>query len=451
MKKKERASTKARLTEGPVGPLLVKMTIPMIFGIVSMGLYNIVDTFFVGQLGKEQLAALAFTFPVVLVVQSLALGIGMGTAAVVSRALGANNREALRRYATDSLSLGLLIVGIAAVLGLATIRPLFSLLGAEGQILDYIREYMRVWYPGVLFVLVPMIGNNTIRATGDTKTPGTVMVIGALVNAILDPLLIFGLGPFPALGITGAAAATLIGRSVTFTVALYVLVGRERLVIFNLPKLKEVLHSWGQILYIGIPNAATKMIIPLGAGVVTRILSEYGHTVVAGYGVATRIEFFSMALVNALASVMGPFIGQNIGAGLTDRVKEGFRKSEAFCLVIGGILFFIFLILGRGIAGIFNDDPGVVSTTTRYLRLVSFAYGLQGFYMIVTAGLNVLRQPIKAASLSLLQMFGFTIPLGLGGSYFFGPVGVFWGILISYTLTGLTARRVLLGELKRHG
>ncbi|RKX73271.1 MAG: MATE family efflux transporter, partial [Spirochaetes bacterium] len=364
MDKKKQSTIEAKLTEGAVGKLLIRMTIPMIFGIVSMGLYNIVDTFFVGQLGKEQLAALAFTFPVVLVVQSLALGIGMGTAAVVSRALGERNQKAVQRFATDSLILGLLIVGIFAAIGLATIDPLFRLLGAEGIILNYIHQYMSVWYPGMMFVIVPMIGNNSIRATGDTRTPGTVMVIGAVVNAIMDPLLIFGLGPFPALGITGAAAATLIGRSVTFTVALYVLIVREKLITFKLPRLKEIMFSWGQVLYIGIPNAATKMIVPLGAGVVTRILAQYGPEVVAGYGVATRIEFFSLAVINALSSVIGPFIGQNIGAGLTDRVKEGFKKSELFCLLIGGFLFLLFLFSGAIIAGLFNDNPQVVKTTS---------------------------------------------------------------------------------------
>ncbi|MGC9311673.1 MAG: MATE family efflux transporter, partial [Sediminispirochaetaceae bacterium] len=170
---------RAKLTEGAVGPMLVRLTIPMIFGILSMALYNIVDTFFVGRLGKEQLAALAFTFPVVMVVQSISHGIGMGTSAVVSRALGARNREAVRRYATDSLVLGLLIVGVCAVAGLLTIEPLFRLLGAGEEILPYIEEYMSIWYLGMIFVVVPMIGNNSIRATGDTKTPGTIMLIGA--------------------------------------------------------------------------------------------------------------------------------------------------------------------------------------------------------------------------------------------------------------------------------
>ena len=448
MKTGNRASAKANLTEGAVGPLLIRLTLPMVFGIVSMGLYNIVDTFFVGQLGKEQLAALAFTFPVVMVVQSLALGIGMGSSALISRALGEGNLFAVRRYATDSLTLGLLIVALCAGAGILTIDPLFRLLGARGAVLGYIREYMRIWYPGVLFVVVPMIGNNAIRATGDTRTPGTVMVIGALTNAMLDPLLIFGLGPFPAFGITGAAVATLLGRSVTFTVALYVLIHRENLLIFRPPSLSTLLDSWREILHIGIPNAGAKMIVPLGAGVVTRVLAGLGPAVVAGYGVATRVEFFSLSVVNALASVVGPFIGQNIGAGRAERVKEGFRIAELFCLVIGFFLFLLFLFAAPLVAGLFNSDSTVVATTSRYLRIVSLSYGLQGFYVIVVAGLNVLKRPLKAATLSLMQMFAFTIPFSLLGSHLFGLSGIFGGILLSYTLTGLLSRRILMGELR---
>lgn len=449
--KNQRSHERPALTEGAIAPLLVRLTVPMIFGILSMALYNMVDTFFVGQLGKLQLAALAFTFPVVMVVQSIALGLGMGTSAVVSRALGAKDIDSVRRFATHSLMLGLLVVGIFAAAGLLTIEPLFRMLGAGDEVLPYIAEYMRIWYLGMLFVVVPMIGNNSIRALGDTKTPGTIMVVGALVNAAFDPLLIFGLGPFPALGITGAAAATLIGRSTTFTVALYVLSVREKLIILSLPRLRQVLRSWGEILYIGVPNAATKMIVPLGAGVVTRIIAEYGPSAVAGYGVATRIEFFSMAMINALASVIGPFIGQNIGAGLTGRVKTGFKKSETFSLLYGGLLFILFLIAAPWIARIFNEDPQVYQVTALYLRIVAVTYGLQGFYFIVVPGLNVLKQPLKAASLSLMQIFALIIPLSLLGSYFLDTLGIFIGIAVSYALTGFAARAVLLREVRHYG
>jgi Na+-driven multidrug efflux pump len=183
---------------------------------------------------------------------------------------------------------------------------------------------------------------------------------------------------------------------------------------------------------------------------VTRIISDYGPLAVAGYGVATRIEFFALAPINALSSIVGPFIGQNIGAGLPGRVKEGFRRSELFSGIIGGALFLVFLIAAPGIARIFNDDPQVYGVTARYLRLVSCMYGLQGFYFIVVAGLNVLKQPLKAASLSLMQMFALIIPLGLLGSHFYGITGIFIGIALSYAVTGLTARGVLLGELKHY-
>jgi len=448
IKSGDTGNRKAKLTEGPVGPLLISLTVPMVFGILSMALYNIVDTFFVGRLGKEQLAALAFTFPVVMVIQSISHGIGMGTSAVVSRAIGRRDIPAVKGYATCSLLLGLLIVGLCAVVGLMTIEPLFTLLGAGRNILPYIKEYMRIWYLGVIFVVVPMIGNNTIRATGDTRTPGTIMVIGALVNAIFDPLLIFGLGPFPALGITGAAAATLLGRSTTFTIALYVLSFRERLVSFRRFSLNRVLAAWRDILHIGVPNAAAKMIVPLGAGAVTRIISSYGPLAVAGFGVATRIEFFALAPINALSSIVGPFIGQNIGAGLGGRVKKGFRKSELYSGIIGGVLFLVFISMAPQIARLFNDDPEVYIVTARYLRIVSCMYGLQGFYFIVVAGLNVLKKPLKAASLSLMQMFLLTIPLSLLGSRISGITGIFLGIAVSYGITGLSARSVLLHELR---
>ena len=438
---------RTRLLQDPVGSTLMRLALPMIFGILSMVVYNLADTFFVGRLGHEQLAALSFTFPVVLAIGSLAQGIGMGASAVVSRAIGSENYRRVRRLATDSLILGILVVGIGAAIGLLTIRPLFSLLGAEGVVLDYIDEYMSVWYFGMIFVVIPMVGNNIIRATGDSKTPGMVMILGAIANFILDPLLIFGLGPFPELGIRGAALATLFGRGLTFLIAMYVLAVREKLLAYTIPKPAEVWASWREILHIGIPNAATKMIIPLGNGFVTRVVASYGAAAVAGYGVATRLEFFSLAALNALSSVVGPFIGQNLGAGKLDRVKAGFTTSGHFSLYVGGFLFLVYLILAGKIAAIFNADPEVIATTALYLRIVSFGYAAQGFYLVVSAGLNVMKRPLQAAGLSVLEMFVFSVPLAFLGSYLFGTTGVFTAIAFSYTATGLfalwTVRRVL--------
>jgi len=165
-------TNRIRLLEAPVGITPAKLTVPIIFGIFSMVFYNLADTFFVGKLGKEQLAALSFTFPVVMIIGSLAQGIELGTAAAVSRAIGSQDYHRVRRLSTDSLALGLLVIAVGVVAGLLTVEPLFSLLGARGAVLDYIGEYMRMRYVGMIFVVVPMIGNNILRATGDTNTRG---------------------------------------------------------------------------------------------------------------------------------------------------------------------------------------------------------------------------------------------------------------------------------------
>ncbi len=446
---KRTLANRTRILEAPVGKTLIGLAVPMVFGILSMVAYNLADTLFVGRLGKDQLAALSFTFPVVLMIGSLAQGIGMGTSAVVSRAIGSEAYERVRRLATDSLILGLAVVGVGVISGLFTITPLFRLLGARGVVLEYIGEYMRIWYFGMIFVVVPMVGNNIIRATGDSKTPGTIMILGAVANLVLDPLFIFGLGPMPALGIRGAALATLIGRGITFVIAMYVLVFREKLLEFDLPKPVEVWESWKEILHIGIPNAATKMIIPVGQGVIIGIVATYGAAAVAGYGVATRIEFFSLAALNALSSVIGPFIGQNLGAGKLDRVRAGFRVSGGFSLLVGGVLFLVYLLMAGKIASLFNTDPEVIATAALYLRIVSIAYAAQGFYLVVSAGLNVLKRPFHAAGLSIFEVFGLAIPLALLGSFVFGKAGLFSAIGISYAVTGFVALLVLNRVLVR--
>lgn len=430
---------RTRILEEPVGMTLIRLTVPMIFGILSMVIYNLTDTFYVGRLGREQLAALSFTFPVVLTVASLAQGIGMGAAAAVSRAIGGEDYRRVRRLAADSLVLGLLVVGLGALVGRLTIGPLFSLLGARGTVLEYTGEYMRVWYVGMVFVVVPMVGNSIIRATGDTKTPGLIMMLGALVNFIMDPLLIFGIGPFPALGIRGAAIATVCGRSFTFLTAMYVLVVREKLLAFEVPRIRELLASWREVMHVGLPNAGTRMIIPLGNGFITRVIAGYGAAAVAGYGVATRIEFFSLAALNALAAVIGPFIGQNLGAGKPERVRTGFTVSGYFSLLAGGVLFLLYLPLAGRIAAVFNADPQVTAAAALYLRIVSAAYAAQGFYLVAAAGLNVLRRPFEAAGLSLLQMFGLSVPLALLGSRVYGIPGVFAAVGVSYAVTGLVS------------
>jgi len=220
----------ASLTEGPVGRTLARLTVPMVAGIVGMVAFNLTDTFFVGRLGTEELAALSFTFPFVTVLARFTLGIGMGASAVISRAVGGGNARAVRRLTTDSLSLALIGVVIFVAAGLVWMEPIFRALGCGPDILPLVKKYMTIWIAGLLFVFFPMVSNNAIRANGDTKTPALIMLTAVFANIILDPLLIFGPGPFPALGLAGAAYATVFTRMITFMLSFYIVAFRLKMI-----------------------------------------------------------------------------------------------------------------------------------------------------------------------------------------------------------------------------
>jgi putative MATE family efflux protein len=433
----------ARLIDGPVGTTLLKLTLPMIAAIVAMVSFNLVDALYVGRLGTRELAALSFTFPLVLFINSLAMGLGIGASAVISVAIGEGDQQKVRRLTTDSLLLALMIVAVCVFAGLLTVDDVFRFLGATPDLVPLITRYMRIWYFGMIFVVVPMVGNNAIRATGDTKTPAAIMLTAVAINSVLDPLLIFGIGPFPRLELAGAAIATVFARATTMSVALYILGRRERMLTFQRPAWENLLNSWKRILYIGLPSAGTRMIIPISVGVITGLLARFGPATVAAYGVSIRVEFFSLAAVAALAAVIGPFVGQNLGAGRYGRMALAIKYGKAFSLGWGAAICLVLALAARPIASVFNDDPGVIATIALYLRIVPLSYGLQGILLLSTAAMNVLNKPLQAAALTIVQMFLCCVPLAYIGSGLFGPPGAFGAISLAYLMAGIAAHFLL--------
>ncbi|HAE43720.1 MAG TPA: MATE family efflux transporter [Clostridiales bacterium] len=425
------------LTEGKVSQSIINLTIPMIFGTLSMVVFNITDTYFIGQLGSEELAAVSFTFPVVLIINSIALGMGIGTSSLISRAYGSGDKEGLMRIATDSLVLSLAFVILTTLVGLNIIDQIFTMLGADSKMLIYIRDYMSIWFFGMPFVVIPMVGNSIIRALGDTKTPSVVMVVAATMNVILDPLLIFGIGVFPQMGIRGAALATVISRMVTFVFSLYILMIREKIIKFRFRDLTSIVVSWKGILYVAVPSALVRMITPLSTGIVTRLLSQFGNETVAGYGVGTRIEFFTLAIINAMSSIMVPFAGQNYGAGKIDRIREGMRVARKMIFMYGFFILILLNFTARFIAPIFNDNVEVQKVTILYLSIIPISYGFQGMLLNNVAILNAINKPIQAAGLSAMQMTAVYLPIALILSSYFGIFGVFGALVVAYIIGGV--------------
>ena len=430
---------KSQLTECQVSSQLLKLSLPMVWGVLSVLAFSLTDTYFVAQLGTKELAAISFTFPVVTVLSSIAMGLGTGVSSVVARVIGQGDRLQVQRLTTDSLLLSLLIVGIFSTLGLNTIDPLFSKLGARPELLPLIRDYMSIWYLGMVFLVIPLVGNSAIRACGNTLVPSLIMTLAAAMNILLDPIFIFGWGSIPALGLQGAAIASLLSRIGILAASLAFLHFRERLLIFTFPSFKTLIKSWSSLLAVGLPAATTSLIAPLSVSFATSLIAQYGSEAVAGFGLASRLEALALIIPLALSASIGPFVGQNWGAQKYGRIKRSLQLSCFFCLVWGGLVAVLLGTMAPEIVALFDSDPRVVSSASIYLNLVPISYGALGIVFTASSALNGLGKPMLALAMSLFRLLLLYIPLAYLGSQLFGIVGIFGATCLSNAIVGLWA------------
>ncbi len=432
-----KVKNKAKFTTGNVGKQLLYGAIPMTIGIGAAIGFNFIDTVFIAKLGVKQLAAITFTFPMVFVVIGIAMGLGLGATAVISKAIGEGDEHRVKRLATDSIVLALIVTAITIVLGLLFLEPMFMAMGADESTMPYIKDYMYIWLPGTIFLIVPMVGNYAIRATGDIKTPSYIMLVAVGINIVLDPLFIFGLGPVPAMGIQGAALATLIGRFVTLIIAFRILYYKYDMITFERPPLAEVFQSWKEILYVGLPTAGSNIILPAGFGIIIDFTADYGDAAVAALGAASRIESLVMTVFMATAAVLSPFIGQNWGALKFDRIDKAFKLVFAFCFIWGVAMIGFFELFKEPISMFVKSDPDVVNVMVLYLSITPFAMAFRGVLMISTSALNVLKRPLESAALTTSYMFVFFVPLAYFGSKYYGLEGIFWSLVIGAISTAI--------------
>ena len=427
------------LTQGPIAAKLTKLTIPVVFGMLAMVAFNLADTFFVSRLGTRELAAMGFIFPVVMFVISIALGLSVAASSVISRAIGRGHHHKVMRLTTDSLVISFFVVGLVAVAGFFSMDKVFALLGASADMIPLIKQYMSIWYFGVAFVVIPMVGNSAIRAGGDTLFPSLIMVASTVINIALDPLLIFGLWGFPRMELAGAALATVIARGFSLLFALSILHFRERLIDFSRPKIEEVIESCRRLLYIGIPSAGTRILFPFIMAIIMRLVAQYGVAAVAAVGAALRIEMFVFVVVMALASALMPFTGQNWGARKYNRVKTALGCSNKFSFWWGAVNCILFLIFARPIGKIFSNDPAVYNNIAYYLWIIPISYGPRSVSMLIGYVFNAINRPLAAAALSIVRMLFLYVVLAYFGSLFFGLLGIFLGICLANFLSGLLA------------
>ena len=411
------------LTQGSVPLSLFKLTAPMTLGIAASILVQTLEMGFIGQLGTEYVAAMTFTFPLTMILSSIALGIGIGASSIIARSVGGGDQGDVKRLGTHSM----LLVGIAmtllAVIGWATIDPVFLALGAPPEMLPLLHSYLDIYYPGAVLFTVTMMASSVMRAAGNANIPGLVMTLGAVAHLAIDPILIFGWFGLPRLELAGAAIAMTFTRLLC-TIVLFHYVYRSGLIqttaIFS-----RFWHSTRRILHIGVPAMATQMIGPVSAAVITRLLAGHGETVIAGFGVATRIEITTIIALFALSGSIGPFVGQNWGANRPERVRSAVNAAYLFCLgwgFFGAMLLFWF---GETMASWIDDDPGVVAVAAFYLAFVPWSHGLWGMLMMASASFNGLGKPIPSTIMSFARMFVLNVPLAMLFNEYWGYRGIF--------------------------
>lgn len=415
------------------------MTAPMVWGILALVAVSITDTFFVARLGTLPLAAMGFVFPVSMVMFSLGIGLSAGATSVIARAIGGSTHEEVRRLATDTLTLSFLISAVFVTAGLLSIEPVFRILGAEDDTLSLITAYMIPTYVSIIFLIVPMSGNSIIRAGGDAKWPAMIMIGSAVINAVLDPILIFGLLGAPRLEIAGAAWATLISRVFILFSVFFILHFRDRLIAHPWPGIAAFAASARKVLHVGVPAAMNQMLNPLAMAALTAMVASFGTGAVAAFGVATRIEGFALVLLYALSAAIGPVAGQNWGAGLPVRSREALLLTFRFCAIFGiasgAIVFFAAPIITPW----FDPDPSVSGLADTYLRVVVWSYAFHGAVMMAVAFFNSIGKPGPSLTLTILRMAVLMVPAAYVGGLLFGVEGIFWAIALANLCTGLFA------------
>jgi putative MATE family efflux protein len=441
---------KTDLTRGSVGWTLTRLTIPMIGGMFSMVAFNLADTYFVARLDEglpaaSNLAAMGFIHPVVMFFFMIAMGIGIGTSSVVSRAYGRRNLDQVQRLTTDSMRLAFCVVLLFSLLGLSLMDVPFRWQGAHEDLLPKIRQFMTVWYAGLAVVMLPMVANNAMRGAGDTVWPAVIMLVAAAINVVLDPIFIFGWWGFPALGLTGAALATVVSRSLTLVASLAVLHWRKQMIALGRFRLRELLDSWKQVLYVGIPASATNILFPLAFGVINYLARQTGtdeqasKAAVAAIAAGSRIESFAMMVLWSLAGTILAFVGQNWGAKRFGRVHLAERDAMVFSIGWGLLCWGMLAAFSAPIAHAFTEKPLVARNLQLFLWIAPAGYGLRGVCFLASRSFSAINRPLDASALDILRMFLLYVPLAWIGAWLGGLTGIFMGVAAGNVIAGVVS------------
>lgn len=425
------------LTEGPIKQHLVRLSVPMTWGILVMVSFQLIDTFYISLLGTRELAAISFTFPVTMAIFSITMGFTIAMSSVLSRLIGAGNPDLTRRVTTHGLMLVFIVSGSVGLLGYHFQDTVFILLGAGEEMRPLIHDYMTPWFAGMVFVSLPMVGNAAIRAAGDARVPAMIMTMAALLNVILAPMMIFGLAGFPRMEMEGAACATVFANMIAMCAGLYVIHFRKKMTDLSfLYRLKDFGDSARRVLFIALPVGLTQAILPVLGAFIVSLLADEGHAAVAAFGIVTRVEAFAFIILMGVAVGMGPIIGQNFGAGKFDRVRETISRAIRFSIVWSMLVALVLGIFGKWIAGAFSAEEDVIRYATLFFWIVPFSYVFSNLLRGWGSAFNAMGMPRQSFVMIVVGTLCM-VPAVYAGHEIGGVPGLFIAIAAVNVITGI--------------
>ena len=445
----------AHYTTGSIRKGMCKTALAMIPATLALCGYNLADTYFVGRLpGVNPLAAMGFTLPVIMLIGCIFRGLTVGVMTTCAQSLGARKQNRAGHLVSGGILLILLISILFAVLGMVFSKPLFVLFGAEGETLRLVESYMNIWFFGCATASLSMAGNDLLIACGDSRIASGAMILGLGINVILDPLLIFGFCGIPAMGIAGAALATIIAQSIGTLIVLGMLHYRHHLLEWKRIPLDVLFKSWALMFRYAGPSILGMLMMPLGISVLTRITAEFGDVAVAAVSAAGRLEMAAFVVPMSLGMSLMPFAGQNYGARLYDRICEGRRFSMRFALFFLTGAAVIFTLFADSIVLFFKDDAEICRIMAQCLRITSWGFAGVEIHRFAGFFYTGCGRPGAAAWLNAMRILGLLIPLSLIALYLNWLTGLFLARLTADVLSAAIAYalvRRMTGNLSAAG
>lgn len=439
-------------TEGHVGSAVIVLAIPMVLEMCMESLFAVVDVFFVAQLGADAVAAVGLTEALLTIVYSVAMALVIGATAVVSRRIGEKDPEGASLAAVQVIALGLLLSLVLGLIGAAFARPLLALMGASDAVLGELARYGIIMLGGSGVIVMLFLNNAIFRAAGDATVAMRVLWLANGINIVLDPMLIFGIGPIPALGVTGAAIATTAGRFTAVVVQVLLLAygsGRIQIRWRHVRLAPSVMWSVCRISSTGLLQilADTTSWVML-----VRVIAAFGSPAVAGYTIGIRMVLFAILPSWGLSNAAATMVGQALGAGKPERAEQAVWTACRYNVVFLGVIGVVFVALAPQIVGIYTSDPVIAGHAVACLRIVSLGFMFFAYGMVLTQAFNGAGDAWTPTWINIACFWVWQMPL----AYFLaiksgmGPSGVYWAVMIAFsTLAVVSAVIFRRGQWKR--